>query len=184
MELGTSSTAAYAPGSVTDLPHPVAPEGRLQGDRVRRHTAHEVLRRIDDATAASLAQCAAGGPQAIAQRLDALEREWDADRVLETKTATMGLMALALAVARPKLLVLPGVVALALMAQALTGRHPLMPLLRRLGVRTAREIERERHALKALRGDFAGLGDADASTAQPAPAPAVPVAVPPRSDLH
>lgn len=184
MELGTSSTAAYAPGSVTDLPHPVAPEGRLQGDRVRRHTAHEVLRRIDDATAASLAQCAAGGPQAIAQRLDALEREWDADRVLETKTAAMGLMALALAVAKPKLLVLPGVVALALMTQALTGRHPLMPLLRRLGVRTAREIERERHALKALRGDFAGLGSADASAAQPALAPAEPVAVPPRSDLH
>jgi hypothetical protein len=40
------------------------------------------------------------------------------------------------------------------------GQHALqgwclpVPLLRRLGVRTQREIERERFALKALRGDF------------------------------
>jgi hypothetical protein len=33
-----------------------------------------------------------------------------------------------------------------------------MPVFRRLGVRTAREIARERYALKALRGDFAALG--------------------------
>jgi hypothetical protein len=35
-----------------------------------------------------------------------------------------------------------------------SGWYPLMPLFRRLGIRTAREIERERYALKALRGDF------------------------------
>jgi hypothetical protein len=35
-----------------------------------------------------------------------------------------------------------------------------VPLLRRLGVRTAREIELERIALKALRGDFDHVNDA------------------------
>lgn len=30
-----------------------------------------------------------------------------------------------------------------------------MPVLRRLGVRTREEIDREKYALKALRGDFA-----------------------------
>ena len=39
-----------------------------------------------------------------------------------------------------------------------------MPVFRRLGVRTAGEIDRERYALKALRGDFdriapSGAGD-------------------------
>jgi hypothetical protein len=38
-----------------------------------------------------------------------------------------------------------------------TGRYPLLPIFRRLGLRTAREIARERYALKALRGDFANM---------------------------
>jgi len=33
-----------------------------------------------------------------------------------------------------------------------------MPILRRMGYRTAREIETERIALKALRGDFGKIG--------------------------
>jgi hypothetical protein len=42
---------------------------------------------------------------------------------------------------------------------ALQGWCPPVPVMRRLGVRTAREIERERYALKALRGDFDQLPD-------------------------
>jgi hypothetical protein len=37
---------------------------------------------------------------------------------------------------------------------ALQGWCPPVPLLRRLGVRTASEIDHERNALKALRGDY------------------------------
>jgi hypothetical protein len=33
-----------------------------------------------------------------------------------------------------------------------------VPLFRRLGIRTQSEIELERHALKALRGDYGPLG--------------------------
>jgi hypothetical protein len=40
-----------------------------------------------------------------------------------------------------------------------------VPILRRFGVRTAREIEDERTALKALRGDFATLVPDDADPA-------------------
>lgn len=40
---------------------------------------------------------------------------------------------------------------------AVQGCCPPVPLLRRLGLRTREEIERERYALKALMGDFAGL---------------------------
>ena len=39
---------------------------------------------------------------------------------------------------------------------AVKGWCPPVPLFRRLGVRTCGEIERERYALKALRGDFDG----------------------------
>jgi hypothetical protein len=37
---------------------------------------------------------------------------------------------------------------------ALQGWCPPIPVIRRLGVRTRAEIERERNALKALRGDY------------------------------
>ena len=55
---------------------------------------------------------------------------------------------------------IPAFVGGALVLHAVTGRYPLMPVLRRLGVRTSREIARERYALKALRGDFIGVGSA------------------------
>lgn len=132
-------------------------------DRVRLRTAPEVLQRIDDATTSALARCAVAGPAAATQRLQALDREWDTDRVLEVETAVTGLAGVSLAaVVARGFGVLPALAAAALLLHATTGRHPWLPLLRRLGVRSAREIERERYALKALRGDFAGLGAAAA----------------------
>lgn len=129
-------------------------------DRIRRHTAAEVLRRIDDETVAGLTRCAES-PGQVDQRLEELEREWDVDRVLETEAATMGLLGLALGTfVRKEFLALPAFVASAVLLQATTGRYPLMPLLRRLGFRTSKEIARERYALKALRGDFAAMGTA------------------------
>lgn len=130
----------------------------LAHDPVRRHTADEVLRRIDDTTVARLESCADASPHDMQQRLTELDREWDTDRVVETDAAVTGLVGLALGVLfRPQFLLLPAMVAASVLLHARTGRHPLMPALRRLGVRTSREIARERYALKALRGDFNGM---------------------------
>ncbi len=129
----------------------------MDADRIRRHTATALLQAIDDVTTESLTACAEA-PADTSRRLIGLEREWDTDRALETEAATMGLVGLALgAFVRRELLALPVIVAGAVLLQALTGRYPLMPLFRRLKVRTAKEIARERYALKALRGDFAGV---------------------------
>jgi hypothetical protein len=46
------------------------------------------------------------------------------------------------------------VVAGFLLQHAVQGWCPPVPLFRRLGFRTAAEIDYERYALKALRGDF------------------------------
>jgi hypothetical protein len=54
-------------------------------------------------------------------------------------------------------LILPAVVLGLLLEHALHGWCPPVPVLRRLGVRTRKEIERERYAMKALRGDFAAV---------------------------
>ena len=136
-----------------------------QTDRVRRHTAAAVLRSIDSVTVASLSDCA-GAPAETDRRLKELDEEWDIDRALETEAATMGLIGLALgAFVRKQLLALPAIVAAAVLLQATTGRYPLMPLFRRLGLRTSKEIARERYALKALRGDFAGMATTRAAEA-------------------
>lgn len=136
-----------------------------QADRIRRHTAAEVLRRIDDVTVTSLSRCA-GSPGEVGRRLKALDEEWDTDRALEIEAATMGLVGLTLGtLLHKRLLALPAVVATAVLMEAITGRYPLMPLFRRLGLRTSKEIARERYALKALRGDFAGMETARAAEA-------------------
>jgi hypothetical protein len=133
----------------------------LETDRVRTHTAAAVLQRIDDITTDSLRRCADGGSGEIDARLAELDREWDTDRVIELEASLMGLTGLALGTAvRPHFYALSGAVAASLFLYAVRGFYPLLPLFRRLGIRSSSEIARERYALKALRGDFADLGGA------------------------
>jgi hypothetical protein len=127
----------------------------LEADRERRHTADWVLQCIDDDTAARLHEYADASRERVAQRLEALDGEWDTHRMIELEASAMGLAGLALgALLRPAFLAVPAAVGAAVFTHALTGWYPLMPIFRRLGLRTAREIARERYALKALRGDF------------------------------
>lgn len=58
-----------------------------------------------------------------------------------------------------RFLAVPAVVTAFLLRHVLQGWCPPVPLLRRNGVRTAAEIDRERYAVKALRGDFSQIGD-------------------------
>lgn len=157
-------------------------------DKVRRHTASAVLQRIDDRTRAALWETANADAAQVDERLVALDHEWDTDRVLETEASAVGLLGLVLgAFVNRKLLLVPAMVAASVLMHAQTGRYPLMPLFRRLGVRTAREIARERYAIKALRGDFQDMDtdpprhrgppepnarlDSSASSRAPAPLP-------------
>jgi hypothetical protein len=127
----------------------------LPQDRDRRHTAKAVLSRIDEQTEVRLRTYAEAGPERIAARLRELDHEWDTDRAIELEAAAMGLAGLALgALVRPAFLAIPGMVGAAVFLHAVTGWYPLLPVFRRMGLRSAREIERERYALKALRGDF------------------------------
>lgn len=131
----------------------------LDTDRVRTHTAEAVLRRIDDRTVRSVSDYADADPGVISRRLDELDREWDSDRLIEAEASATGLAGLALGVlAAPALLGITAFAAGAVFVHALGGWYPLMPVFRRLGIRSGREIARERYALKALRGDFVAIG--------------------------
>lgn len=126
--------------------------------RVRDNTDASVNARIDRRTLANVARYAALGPDAVDARLEELDREWDIERALEANAAGVALLGLALGATRSrKWFLLPGAVAGFLLMHAIEGWCPPLPLLRRLGFRTQREIDDERTALKALRGDFTGL---------------------------
>src|SRR5690349_17480044 len=93
-------------------------------------------------------------PEQIRQRLMELDREWDIERVLETASAGLSLAGLTLGLlVRRRWLLIPVLVQAFMLQHALHGWCPPLPALRRMGVRTSDEINSERYALKAIRGD-------------------------------
>ena len=91
---------------------------------------------------------------AIGDRLRALDREWDLDRAFFVGAGLIVLgtgIGLALRDRRATPAVPAGAF---LLARGLFGWAPPFVLLRMLRLRSRREIEQERTALRALRGDF------------------------------
>ena len=129
-------------------------------DRVPEQTAEHVNERIRLQMRDRVARLATAGPAAVAARLDELDREWDTERTLEANAATLTAVSsgLALLVDR-RFAVVPLIVGGFLLQHALQGWCPPLPIFRRRGVRTQAEIEQERYALKAIRGDFAQFRD-------------------------
>lgn len=124
-------------------------------ERVARNTPTEVNEEIRWQTEANISRFSMASPAEIEQRLTELDREWDIERCIETLAPGFTLLGLGLGMTvNRRWLVLPIVVQTFLLQHALQGWCPPISVLRRLGVRTAEEINQERYALKALRGDF------------------------------
>ncbi len=123
-------------------------------NRVPRHTAEEINRRIERDTEERV-RTLAGNPAAIHKRLRELDEEWDIERMLEANASALAFTGTLLGVSLDRRwLAVPLVVGAFLFQHAVQGWCPPVPILRRLGFRTAREIDIERVALKTLRGDF------------------------------
>ena len=123
-------------------------------ERVPRQTSEAVNLRIQRDIEGSV-RYHARHPERIDTRLRQLEREWDIERVLETNASLVALAGVVLGVTHARRWrALPALVTTFLFQHAVQGWCPPLPILRRLGVRTSREIELERVALKMLRGDF------------------------------
>jgi hypothetical protein len=133
---------------------------RSEADRVRENTAAEINERLDREMRERVEAYAARGEAEITRRIEELDREWDMERLLETNASALAGLGVGLAAATGsrKWLILPGVVLSFLFQHAVQGWCPPVPVFRRMGVRTRKEIDREKYALKALRGDFDGLG--------------------------
>lgn len=122
-------------------------------ERVQENTAEEINRRIRRELEARVYYFAQR-TDLIGDRLRELDDEWDIERILETNAGILSLAGVAFGAMRGRWHLLSAVVAAFLVQHAVEGWCPPIPVFRRLGIRTTAEINHERFALKALRGDF------------------------------
>lgn len=123
-------------------------ENNNQFDRVRNSTSEEINSQIDDVTNSNIQYYSTRPAWEVKQRILALEKEWDIERVLEVNASTLALTGLVLGMTlNKKWFALPAVVLPFLLQHGLQGWCPPLPILRRMGIRTQDEIGREKYAL-------------------------------------
>lgn len=123
----------------------------LEDDRVRAVSSVDSNLRIDVQTAYNISRYKRQDKRIIARRIEELDGEWDVERVLQVHGTALTLTGLVLGLAvNKKWLLLPGIMLPMLLQQSIQGWCPPLPLLRRLGLRTRLEINREKHALEPL----------------------------------
>jgi hypothetical protein len=105
-----------------------------------------------------LTSLAEAGPEAITDRLDQIDCEWSAGRMTKATIGVLIAVGLVLTVAfNPWWLILPAVGG-AFLLQYLFGRVSwLGATFRAMGFRAGADIDQEKLALRALRGDFRNL---------------------------
>jgi hypothetical protein len=114
--------------------------------------------KIRTETEKSIAIYATAGTAIINRRLRELDEEWDVERALETNASAVSLLGIFLgAMLSRGWLLLPAAVVAFLLQHAVQGWCPPLVLFRKLGFRTRAEIDRERYAMKILRGDFQNM---------------------------
>ena len=127
-----------------------------QMDRVRRHTSRFAIENIEATIRRNVREYAAESVIGLDRRISELEREWDVERTLEANASTLALTGALLGTTtrNKRWFWLPAAVLTFLLQHATSGWCPPLPILRRLGIRTQAEIDQEKYALKAIRGDF------------------------------
>ncbi|RCW44459.1 DUF2892 family protein [Halopolyspora algeriensis] len=137
-------------------------------DRGRTHSSKDVTRHLDQQRLERIARCVDAPSAEVTHHVTDLDRSWDIERTLEANAATISLVSVALATTHSRRwLILAAVVPAFLLQHAVQGWCPPIAVFRRWGSRTRHEIDAERTAIKALRGDFVDMasdtGDATAS---------------------
>ena len=127
-----------------------------QLDRVRQMSTHDANRAIDEQTRDSVERVVAAGRDAIEQRLTALQKEWDIDRVLMANFAALVFAQLVAARRDRRWLWGPLVQTPFLMMHAVAGWCPPSLWFRPMGFRTRSEIQAEREMLLRHLGELPG----------------------------
>lgn len=90
----------------------------------------------------------------IDRRMEELDKEWSIERAIEVEAPAMiGLGATLGLLHNKKWFFLSSFAASMVVLHNTKGVYPLLPLFQRMGLRSKKDIEDERNALRVLRGD-------------------------------
>lgn len=124
-------------------------------DRVRSSTSEHVQAGLDRDIERHVETYAGRSNADITKRIEELDHEWDVERLLELNASSLAFIGTVLgATINRKWLLVPATVLAFLFQHAVQGWCPPITLFRRLGVRTSKEIDLEKYALKFISGDF------------------------------
>jgi hypothetical protein len=136
-------------------------------DRVKEAIPNSVNEKIERDTWQRVADYANKSKEQISTRIEELNKEWDIERTLGMNMSTLALIGLALTYfVHINWIILSAVVLLFFVQHTLQGWCPPLPIMRYFKVRTSKEIEREKYALKILRGDFDTIPNAPSDVQQ------------------
>jgi hypothetical protein len=126
--------------------------------RVARNTNPNINASIRNRTIRCINVHRNSNDEEISARLKKLNSEWDTERFLEANAAAIVVASTILGVKfNKKWFLVTGAVGLFLLQHAIQGWCPPLPIIRRMGVRTAEEINNEKTVLKMMRNDFSPI---------------------------
>lgn len=123
-------------------------------DTIRDESPAWVNAAIDRETLLAIERFRDASPERIHRRLDDLGHELDVTGATMLAGSAASLAGLAMARVHRGWLAVPAALGALMLLAALPIPSPLTRLFRVMGFRSRTEIERERHALKMLRGDY------------------------------
>jgi hypothetical protein len=116
-----------------------------------RQIKEKVKENIQGKTPSNLVHYANETEAVIKERIEALDNEWDMDRMLQLNGSILSIAGVALgARVNKNWFILPGVVAGFLALHAVKGWCPPVPLFKALGIRTRKEIDKEKYGLMEI----------------------------------
>jgi len=132
--------------------------------RVATYTNPEINELIRNNTLENLLCLEDAEAEELTRRIHKLNSEWDTERFVEAKAAICFMGCSLFGIAKNKYWsFLTLIAATFLLQHALLGWCPSAPLMRKVGIRTAEEINQEKMVLKMLRKDFAHTKSTDAA---------------------
>jgi hypothetical protein len=130
------------------------------GEIVRKVTSNKQNEIIDEIILNNIRYYSGKSHSEISKRIKELDKEWDIEKVLVLNMSILALIGITSSlIFSPYSIVLPILLLLFFIWHAFQGWCPPIPVLRYFKVRTRPEIDREKYALKAMRGDFDGLSN-------------------------
>jgi hypothetical protein len=126
----------------------------MQYDKVREVTPDEENKKIEEGILKNLVYYKVN-PSEIPARIEELDKERDIEKALESNASVLALTGVVFSILfSKKWLLLPTVVTGYLLQHSIQGWCPPLAIFRKLGYRTRKEIETEKHALRLLNGDY------------------------------